>query len=55
MNEQWIDELRSHPVATDTRAGFKDELRAKLVAERNGTTTPNTTAVPLVHSQACTA
>jgi hypothetical protein len=38
MNDEWIEELRRLPVDTDPRAGFKDELRARLLAERNGTT-----------------
>lgn len=40
MNDEWIDELRLGPVDTDPRAGFKDELRARVLAERNGTTAP---------------
>ena len=39
MNDEWIDELRRGPVDTEPRAGFKDELRAKVLAEHNGTTT----------------
>ncbi len=39
MNDEWIDELRRGPVDTDPRAGFKDELRARVLAERNETTT----------------
>lgn len=38
MNEQWIDQLRSEPVDIDPRHGFKAELRDRIVAERNGTT-----------------
>jgi hypothetical protein len=37
VNEQWIDELRRGPGDVDPRPGFKDELRAQLIAERNGT------------------
>ena len=38
MNEEWIDQLRSEPVDLDPRPGFKDELRTRIVAERNGPT-----------------
>ena len=46
MNEQWIDELRSEPIDTDPRPGFKNDLRATLVAERNEGTTPTRSAAP---------
>jgi len=39
MNEQWIDRLRAEPVDIDPRPGFKAELRARIVAERDGSTT----------------
>ena len=40
MNEQWINDLRAEPIDTSPRPGFKDELRATLIAEHNGVTTP---------------
>jgi hypothetical protein len=41
MNDEWIEQLRRGPADTDPRAGFKDELRATMLAERNGTPTSN--------------
>ena len=40
MNEQWINDLRAEPIDTSPRPGFKDELRAALIAEHNGISTP---------------
>lgn len=40
MNEQWINDLRAEPVDTAPRPGFKDELRATLIAEHDGAMTP---------------
>ena len=40
MNDKWVEDLRAEPVDTTPRPGFKDELRATLIAERNGTTAP---------------
>ena len=41
MNETWIDELRTEPIDTDPRLGFKNELRTALIAEqRSDTTSP---------------
>ena len=46
MNEHWITDLRAEPVDTSPRPGFKDELRATLIAEHNGPTTPTQRATP---------
>jgi hypothetical protein len=39
MSDEWIDELRRGPADTDPRVGFKEELRTRLLAGRNGTIT----------------
>lgn len=46
MTEQWITDLRAEPVDTSPRPGFKDELRAALIAEHNAATTPAQRAAP---------